>query len=144
MSLRYPDWPSRLEAFFRANLDRRFKYGDWDCCLFVCDAIQAMTGVDPAERLRGRYRTRITAMEAIRAQYGQLDVREVAEAIAEECGFEACPSPLSLRRGDAVLFERSRDWSLGLMALDGKEVIVAGPRGLVMLPLKAACGGWHI
>ena len=45
---RKPDWQALLDAFLAEHQFDSFQYGRWDCCLFVCDAIQAMTGVDPA------------------------------------------------------------------------------------------------
>jgi hypothetical protein len=36
-----------------------FSYGRWDCCLFVCDAIRVMTGIDLAADYRGAYSSRM-------------------------------------------------------------------------------------
>ena len=41
---RYPNWQTRLDLYLRTVNQRQFKYGEWDCCLFACDAIQEMTG----------------------------------------------------------------------------------------------------
>jgi hypothetical protein len=43
--IRLPNWQSSLERFFRAHAADRSMYGSWDCCLFVCSAIEAMTGI---------------------------------------------------------------------------------------------------
>ena len=55
---RKPDWQALLDAFLAEHQFDSFQYGRWDCCLFVCDAILAMTGVDPAAAYRGTYSSR--------------------------------------------------------------------------------------
>ncbi len=45
---RRPDWPARLRTIIEAARERPFSWGQHDCCLFASDAIEAMTGVDPA------------------------------------------------------------------------------------------------
>ena len=43
---RLPDWQPRLQALIQARLAAPFAWGEHDCCLFVCDAVQAITGQD--------------------------------------------------------------------------------------------------
>jgi hypothetical protein len=44
-----------LPAYLRRAAARRFKYGSFDCFLFVADWCAEMRGVDPASHIRGRY-----------------------------------------------------------------------------------------
>ncbi|WP_420013916.1 DUF6950 family protein [Tateyamaria sp.] len=50
---RKPDWPVQLSAYLTRAENRTFRYGRWDCALFVAGAVRAMTGFDPAYGLRG-------------------------------------------------------------------------------------------
>jgi hypothetical protein len=142
---RFHDWQGRLEAFLSTNQFRSFHYGRWDCCLFVCDAIEVMTGVDPAAVFRGTYSSRVEARRAVRA-YGGTSVQVVVEAITAQYGMPEAASVLHARRGDAVLIKRSRgrDFSLGLVALNGREVVLATSMGLWRMPVETAIRAWHV
>jgi len=37
-----------LRQVIRDNSERNFQYGEWDCCQFVCNLIEAATGKNPA------------------------------------------------------------------------------------------------
>jgi len=38
-----PQWEIRLFDFISSNKDKPFKWGKWDCCIFVIEAVRAMT-----------------------------------------------------------------------------------------------------
>lgn len=46
-----------LAAFLQRMAAEPFRYGEWDCALAVANWVREATGIDPAPRLRGRYRT---------------------------------------------------------------------------------------
>ena len=140
---RRSDWQLVLDEFFRANQHRRFEYGKWDCCLFVSDAIVAMTGVDLAAAYRGRYSTRDGAMRAISEQLGTASILAVAENAAAAHHMPEVTVPHA-HRSDMVLVAHGRDYSLGLVALNGWDVIVASKRGLWRLPLSRAVRAWQV
>ena len=140
---RRSDWQGALDEFVRANQDRRFEYGKWDCCLFVCDAIIEMTGVDLAVSLRGKYSTRAGALRAISEQLGTASILAVAENAAAAHHMPEVPV-LQAHRGDMVVVARGRDHSLGLVALNGRGVIVTSKRGLWRLPLSRAVRAWQV
>jgi hypothetical protein len=141
---RFPDWAARLEFFLLEQAERRFEYGRWDCCLFVCDAIAVMTGVDPAAEFRGRYDSARTAGQLIRRSYGAHSVAAIAAGVAARFGMREVPMRLA-GRGDVVLIRRKRDSSLGLVALDGAHVIVlAGSVGMARVPRFAGHRAWAV
>ena len=105
---RFPDWPVRLEAFLLANQMRGFEWGQWDCCLFVADAINAMTGLDPALRLRGSYTTYRGALTACLSICGKRSVEDCAVRLLIDAEGRPIP-PLQARRGDAVLADRFQE-----------------------------------
>lgn len=133
---RYPNWAVRLDAFLRENARRPFRYGDWDCCLFVASAIEAITGVDVAVEFRGRYASRDEARQiagsveaaAVRVA-AQFDLRAIGACFAQ--------------RGDISLVRRGGDASLGLIGLDG-DLVVAGGRGLVKIGRGLAKRAWRV
>ncbi len=140
---RLPGWQSALDRFLTAHRETRFQYGVWDCCLFACDAIEVMTGVDVAAQFRGRYHSRTEAQRAIRGYSGEASVRSVAERVT---GAYAMPQVdiLRARRGDVVLIRRPRDYSLGIVALNGTDVITVTPHGLQRIALSNAICGWRV
>ena len=140
---RRPDWQARLHAFLMEHRSDAFRYGRWDCCLFVCDAVRAMTGVDPAADFRGSYSSRAEARRALIAHVGSASVEAVVEAVTAKHGMPET-GVLHARRGDVALIERSRDFSLGLVALNGRDIALASARGLWAVALSLAVRAWHV
>jgi hypothetical protein len=140
---RLPSWQSALDAFLLANQDRPFRYGEWDCCLFACDAIQIMTGVDPAIAYRDKYASRESAMRAVLHGTGRASVQAVAESVTAEYNMPPIPV-LQAGRGDLVLIRRSGDYSLGIVALNGREIVTTSSRGLWRLPIGEAVSAWRV
>jgi len=139
---RFVNWAARLEVFLHANASRPFVYGQFDCCLFVSDAVQAMTGVDPAAGLRG-YDSAKSARLVMRECCGARSVAAFVACVAERCGMSEVSARFA-RRGDVVLVKRPRDYSLGLVALDGRSLVVAGAGRLVLVPLELGIRAWRV
>jgi hypothetical protein len=144
MLIRKADWQTRLELFIQQHARRAFQYGTWDCCLFVCDAIRETTGTDPAATYRNRYRTRSEAYRAICEETGATSLRSAVEHVTAALGMPEARSVLTAHRGDVVLLKRCRDYSLGLVALDGRRIMVATSTGLSFIPLTRAARAWHV
>lgn len=141
--IRFPDWQSRLDNFLIENAARKFRYGRWDCSLFVCDAIQAMTGIDPAASFRGLYSSRKQAMTILKERYGNPSVWGVARGVTGELHLEECAAPMA-RRGDLVLIPRKTDYSLGIVDLSGRIAVLHRSEGIVRMPIEAAQIAWHV
>lgn len=141
MLVRKPDWPARLDSFFGSRLARPFAYGENDCCLFVADAIEAMIGRDLAAAFRGRYASRKEAIDLARETTGRASVRAIAALALGE--LPAVPV-LCAQRGDVLAVRRGRDVSLGILALNGKEIFGVAERGFLRLPLSLACAAWRV
>lgn len=140
---RLPNWQSALDAFVRSHAREPFQYGSWDCCLFVCDAIQVMTGVDVAEPFRGKYSSRKEASAAVKKFAGSASVRAAVEKVTEVNGMKAI-EPAFLQRGDVALVKRARDYSLALVSLTGMELLAVTDEGFARLPLSAAVKAWRV
>lgn len=140
---RYSDWAERLEAYLFLQSGRKFQYGAFDCCLFVCDAVSVMTGVDPAREFRGQYDSMDSAAALIR-KYGQRSVAGIAGAVAASFGMREIAMARA-GRGDVVLVKRGKAGSsLGLVALDGAHVLVPGAAGVGKVPRMAGTRAWAV
>lgn len=142
---RHRDWEVRLAAALEEARSTPFVWGEFDCALAMADMVVAMTGVDPAKRFRGRYKTARGAAGALR-RYGAGTLEATMTALFGE------PVPRAFgRRGDAAsvpldadLDDRFRT-AAGIVGLDGVSVHVAAPaRGLIRLPLRLATCAWRV
>lgn len=140
---RFSDWQSRLSEYLTTCAQQRFRYGVLDCGLFVSGAIEAMTGIDVADDLRGKYATRKEAFAAIQRLCGRPTMPAIADCLAERFGIAELPVAFA-QRGDPVQLRRSRAASLGLVAMHGTEILTPYAAGLLRLPLSYAARAWHI
>lgn len=139
---RKEDWQTRLSVYLAESRAAEFRYGAHDCCLFVCGAVEAMTGADVAAPFRGQYRSRRTAYAAVAAYAGSASIAAVAEKVAAAHGMTEIPVRLA-GRGDVVLLMRGRDFSLGLVGLDGR-ICAAAAHGFTNAPLSLATRAWRV
>lgn len=93
---RLPDWEARLSEWIVANRSREFAWGEWDCILMACSAVEALTGEDPAAEYRGRYSDAHGAAKALR----KLGKGTLLKTIDAE--FERRPVGMA-RRGDLIM-----------------------------------------
>lgn len=142
MLTRKQNWQVLLHDYLRACRAREFQYGSFDCCLFVCDAIESMTGVDVAAPFRGRYQSRKQAFRALENYAGCASVRTVTERVTGDHGMPEV-SPSLAQRGDVVLIPRAHDYSLGLVSLCG-DILAAAAVGFEHAPLSLAIRAWRV
>jgi hypothetical protein len=140
---RKPYWDTReLNDFLIARAFAPFSWGVNDCALFVADAIEAMTGTDIAADFRG-YTDEAGAWDAIRRVRGAVlgsvlgsgaDAEVTVDAAAEYCAqkfaLEEAAFPLEARRGDFCTFMHAGRLMLGLIHLNGRDIVTPGDKGL--------------
>jgi hypothetical protein len=141
--VRYPDWDQRLHQFLLGQVANPFHYGRFDCAIFCADALVAMTGVDVAAPFRGQYLSRKEALAAAKNYCGKATVDHVVAAVAQRHGLLPV-APAYAQRGDVILLNRMRDVSLGIVSLNGREVLAAGRKGFMRVPLSRAKRAWRI
>lgn len=144
---RVQDWPERLARYLAARAYSPFVWGQHDCCLFACDAVQAMTGVDLAADFRGKYSDAISALRAVK-EFAGAGVGALAAKIAEQHGIPEISTRLA-QRGDVVLLNVlgdgfSRQETLGLVDLSGNLVVSVGELCLQHVPMADAIAAWRI
>ena len=136
---RHRDWPLHLEAFMAQRRATPFAWGTNDCCTFVVDAVQAITGVDVATPALRAHRTEAQAIATLTAGGG---VRAIATA--------AFGVPINANRatvGD-VLLVRVVDTAgqpqnaLGLC--NGDVAMLPSAQGLVAVGRADALCCWRI
>jgi hypothetical protein len=141
MLIRRSNWQTELDRFFTRVQYAKFQYGAADCCIFVADAVLAMTGTDLAGEFRGRYHSRREALDLCKSYSGARTVRSLAVK-----AFQVLPEvPVSLaQRGDIVLVRRSSDHSLGIISLSGRDIMALSSEGCSRLALSSAVRAWRI
>jgi len=133
MTKRIRTWQSALDALVRERLNQPFAWGKQDCALFAADCVWAVTGVDPAEDLRGSYSSAAGAAEVIAGGGG---LGNIAAA----------------RLGEAIIVELAQVGDVVLISLEGRETLsvcmgsyltAPGEFGLVDLPLYLSLSAWR-
>src|SRR5690606_16299333 len=103
MAMRVEGWEAALYGYIAAARRRPFEWGKFDCCLFAADVIRALTGLDPAADLRGRYRTALGAKRIVNREGGSLAA--LAERRFAPLGIAPLKGPKFARRGDILLLQ---------------------------------------
>lgn len=135
---RWPNWPETLAGLVEQRAETAFRWGEHDCALFACDAVMVMAGVDPAEGLRGTYRTERQA-DALIAQHGSLEALAAHQFALH--GLGDC-APAFAQRGDVALVTQGNMLALGVVV--GDSVAVPAAQGLAFLPLDAIQRAWSV
>ena len=133
---RLPDWPERLAAFVEARRALPFAWGTNDCCMFIGDAMLALTGVDRAAPWRGAYSSEAGAQRFIDGAGGLLHLVRQAHAMVGAAEID----PEFAQRGDTALITLRNMPSVGVV-LDG-VVAAPGLRGLEFVPVTLATHAW--
>ncbi|MCW2255699.1 hypothetical protein M2263_001790 [Providencia alcalifaciens] len=105
--MRHPQWATRLPETLRAAMSRPFSWGEHDCCLFAADCAIAVCGVDIAEKVRGRYKTKSGALRVLKTEFGNLE-----HGLS---GFFVEITPDKASRGDIVMFDGDDGKTLGVL-----------------------------
>ena len=134
------NWVSLLNEFILSRSGMNFQYGGFDCCLFICDGIEAMTGVDVAADFRGKYKSKTGAGKICKKMNGVLGI---ATAVCKEMGFKTV-APNYAGRGDIVYFEPGGSGAMGLISTCGRSIVAAGAQGCSFTPKKDGMIFWRI
>ena len=137
---RHIDWQTELAGFLEKASKKKFRWASHDCCMFACNAVRAITGVDLARGYRTRYRTWEDA-DAVLEQGG--GVERISEDVARRNGLIEIPI-LFARRGDVILFETEMGKTLGIVGMDGKHIVSAGLKGLGWFPVRQGLKAWRV
>jgi len=135
---RIANWEAALAAWQLAVPARSFAWGEFDCALAACEAVKALTGVDPAEAFRGTYSTEAEAVKLL----GPGGLGEFAATVAREFGM-AEVVPNFAHRGDVVLVDNGNPGgALGIVDLSGRFAWCVLERGMVRIPMDRWLRAW--
>ncbi len=140
--LRIDGWEGALDAFMQSRSRPAFSWGANDCCLFACDAVLVMTGVDIARGFRDTYATGLQARRAM-AKLEAATVGELADVFAARFGIREVPTAFA-QRGDVALLDRELGESLGIVTLCGTGIWAPGEKSIVEVPFREARRAWRI
>lgn len=137
---RKPNWPVLLALFIEEKREQPFVWGVNDCCLFSCDWLTILTGVDPAGfyQLRGHYTTALSAVRFLKSVGG---VESIAERWALAQGWERVPLSYA-QRGSLTTFQTKHGAALGVV--NGEMSVFAGVNGLSFVKTSRCSLAWHI
>lgn len=108
MLKRKEDWQQALNKTVEAARERPFLWGEHDCCIFTTSVVEAMTGVDLMQNLRGEYTTEEEAKEVLKIKCGKTLYRTLQKFFGQAI------SPAIAHRGD-VMYRRDGDFpSVGI------------------------------
>lgn len=125
---RLADWDRRLIAVTVRHLSTPAVWGVSDCLLTVADAIEAVTGVDPAAKIRCRYETEAGAARLLRRRK-MTTVEDALAKLLPETG------RLLAQRGDVGTIDL--DGAIAAGFLTDRGFAVKDVRGLVFHPQTA-------
>lgn len=129
-----PDWQERLTRVVSDAHGSCFAWGRLDCCLWAAACVEAQTGVDHADGIRGTYSDVRGAARIVKAMGG-------LRGIGAQLG-DAVPS-LTARHGDIGLVRASNSKPvLGLCA--GPVWLIVSSGGVLVAPLTSAMMTWRV
>ncbi|MBX8827265.1 hypothetical protein [Ochrobactrum sp. SFR4] len=124
--IRLTDWDRRLTGVTEKHIGLPMVWGESDCLLTVADAIEAITGKDFAEKIRGTYSDEQGAARAMRRRKCATVEDVLARRFPETGRFSAM-------RGDVGIVEIEGVITAGYVTEYG--FAVRGESGLQFLPL---------
>jgi hypothetical protein len=130
--MRRDDWESRLIDCILQAEKTKFEWGTNDCVTFAADVIQAITGGDPIDDLRGMWNSARTA---------QAKIKELGGLQAGISGRMGPPLdfPMLAGRGDLVLTDQG---NIAVVVLN--YAVALGKLGLVRYEPRRWITGWRV
>lgn len=138
--VRLPDWPERLSSFIAEARDKPFAFGSFDCAMFACNAVLAMTAVDIAAAYRGSYDSQDSALKLLRKK----NLLRIAQEIAKEFEMAQFEHPWASPRGSILILYRHNLMGYTLALNDGKYALAPLESGLGNVSLNFAIRAWRV
>lgn len=133
---RSDDWDRRLARVTEKHMRLPGEWGVSDCLMTAMDAVEAVTGFDPASKVRGTYSTEQGAAKLLRRRKAENVEQMVAKL------FPQLPSAFSAHRGDLAVVERNGVLSAGYVCEYG--VAVKTEAGLTFVDITEIRSAYQI
>ena len=134
---RLDNWTVRVHEYLEMKHGTPFKWGESDCCLFACNIVMVMTGVDIAKKWRGKYKTARGAKRFLKR-----GLNTVTEETMEEFNCAEVKIPFR-RRFDLALIESGQGLALGVINAHG-NVWAQGENKMEEMPSSCILRVWRI
>jgi len=132
-SIKTRNWESKLRGFIRSQSGTPFQWDRSDCVSFTTNCIMAMTGIDVAGWLRGKYNDKHSAKKVLWDHMGMGLVKTFSK-IFEENGFE---ETYKLRTGDICFVQiQNLDPEASRMFDNATMAVVVNNFGHIAVPGK--------
>lgn len=125
---RHPDWSRRLIDIASVHSRQQAVWGQTDCLMVVGEVIQAVVGVNPLERFRGKYSTELGAAKVLR----QNECENVLDVFADFLTLTET-NRFQMLRGDVGVVLIQDQYHAGYILNDGIQVKQS--EGMITLPL---------
>ena len=132
--MRVENWAAILADHIQSSVGKPFIWGERDCCLWVADIVNDMTGVDYAAEFRGKYHSKSEAIKLLSSKYGSL--QEYLDVLFDEVRLTYA------KRGDVVVSKFDGMHALGIV-VDSRAAFTAAT-GLAYIPVLDCIRAWSI
>ena len=140
---RKENWKQSLTEFLAHARRTNFEWGKNDCCMFACDAIQAMTGEDLGSEFRGLYDDEASAMLSL-LELGYTGIENLVEK--KFLSRDVLEIPVSMAmQGDVVVLESNETpfgATIGICL--GAFSIIPGEKELIKFKTRRFKRAWNI
>jgi hypothetical protein len=135
--VRVRQWQTRFEALINARMHAPFAWGSNDCCTFACEAVGAITGVNPMDAWLDKYTSQLGAAKVLKKHGG---VRAIAGK-----NFGPFIIPFAAQVGDIGCFvEPSAEGDGQTLAVwCGSAWMCPGAKGLLIVRPEAITNAWR-
>lgn len=137
--MRFQNWEIRFNSFIEENKNKTFKYGEYDCSLFVFGAINAMTGKDYSNDIKGFYRTRKESEEFLKEKgFNNLE---------NACTYYLGEPRINInytQRGDVVICKNGEDVMAAIVSLSGTYAWGVGKKKLQKIKKERWIKSWGL
>ena len=125
-------WELRLNELIESRLNTPFEWGQFDCCIFGLECIDAQCETDVTSPIKGSYSN-----------------KEEADVVLDALGgYEEAVKNLGLEEKDTSFASRGDICFIGdhaaMGVVVGSNILATGKRGLVSLPLSKIKKLWGI
>lgn len=146
--MRFEDWATRLDRYIAASLSMPFSYNSamgMDCCRFTWGAIHAQTGIVIGQQFANTYRTKRESLLVMKKYSGRPSLLWSIVKLMDEHHFDRRRGPFFAQRGDVLLVPNGPGGDfLGIMDLNGRDVLSVGEHGIKRVPVSKFCRAWRI
>ncbi len=138
------NWVSKLQSVIESAEDKDFCWEHHNCCTFTSDCVMAMTGIDPMNEFRGRFKTQRGAFNLLTKVSGGKTLIDSVNYFAAIYKLNKIP-PSFAGRGDIVVVLVDSVQIMSIVDLSGRFALAICPsHGLVKVPVETAIRAWRL